>query len=140
MNTVPEIVVAALHPDLARTEPDPEIHALIHDSGGSGGEPGTPDGSRGPAAAGGHLSGDLAVGHARTSNRMHELIGKAALHSGVAILAAPDIAPNPERGSHVERAHYGLTWSKQVDMTLWSAAGVKAYKAVLPRDTPLIWR
>ncbi len=31
---VPEIVMAALDPDLARTEPDPEIHALIHDSGG----------------------------------------------------------------------------------------------------------
>jgi HipA-like kinase len=31
---VPEIVLAVLDPDLARTEPDPEIHALIHDSGG----------------------------------------------------------------------------------------------------------
>jgi hypothetical protein len=31
---VPEIVFATLDPDLARTEPDPEIHALIHDSGG----------------------------------------------------------------------------------------------------------
>jgi hypothetical protein len=31
---VPEIVYANLDPDLARTEPDPEIHALIHDSGG----------------------------------------------------------------------------------------------------------
>jgi hypothetical protein len=31
---VPEIVFAELHPDLARTEPDPEIHALILDSGG----------------------------------------------------------------------------------------------------------
>jgi hypothetical protein len=31
---VPEIVFADLHPDLARTEPDPEIHALIHDSAG----------------------------------------------------------------------------------------------------------
>jgi hypothetical protein len=31
---VPEIVFANLDPDLARTEPDPEIHALIHDSGG----------------------------------------------------------------------------------------------------------
>ena len=31
---VPEIVLAVLDPDLARTEPDPEIHALIYDSGG----------------------------------------------------------------------------------------------------------
>lgn len=31
---VPEIVIATLDPDLARTEPDPEIHALIHDSAG----------------------------------------------------------------------------------------------------------
>ena len=31
---VPEIVLAQLDPDLARTEPDPEIHALIHDSAG----------------------------------------------------------------------------------------------------------
>jgi hypothetical protein len=31
---VPEIVFAELDPDLARTEPDPEIHALIHDSAG----------------------------------------------------------------------------------------------------------
>lgn len=31
---VPEIVFAVLDPDLARTEPDPEIHALIHDSAG----------------------------------------------------------------------------------------------------------
>lgn len=31
---VPEIVFATLDPDLARTEPDPEIHALIHDSAG----------------------------------------------------------------------------------------------------------
>jgi hypothetical protein len=31
---VPEIVVALLDQDLARTEPDPEIHALIHDSAG----------------------------------------------------------------------------------------------------------
>lgn len=31
---VPEIVFAALDQDLARTEPDPEIHALIHDSAG----------------------------------------------------------------------------------------------------------
>jgi len=31
---VPEIVFASVHPDLARTEPDPEIHALIHDSAG----------------------------------------------------------------------------------------------------------
>jgi HipA-like kinase len=31
---VPEIVLAMLDPDLARTEPDPEIHALIHDSAG----------------------------------------------------------------------------------------------------------
>jgi hypothetical protein len=31
---VPEIVLARLDADLARTEPDPEIHALIHDSGG----------------------------------------------------------------------------------------------------------
>ena len=31
---VPEIVFAALDPDLARTEPDPEIHALMHDSAG----------------------------------------------------------------------------------------------------------
>jgi HipA-like protein len=31
---VPEIVFADLDPDLARTEPDPEIHALIHDSAG----------------------------------------------------------------------------------------------------------
>jgi hypothetical protein len=31
---VPEIILATLDPDLARTEPDPEIHALIHDSAG----------------------------------------------------------------------------------------------------------
>jgi len=31
---VPEIVLAMLDQDLARTEPDPEIHALIHDSAG----------------------------------------------------------------------------------------------------------
>jgi hypothetical protein len=31
---VPEIVLARLDADLARTEPDPEIHALIHDSAG----------------------------------------------------------------------------------------------------------
>ena len=31
---VPEIVFAKLDPDLARTEPDPEIHGLIHDSAG----------------------------------------------------------------------------------------------------------
>src|SRR5437764_12678114 len=31
---VPEIVIASLDGDLARTEPDPEIHALIHDSAG----------------------------------------------------------------------------------------------------------
>ena len=31
---VPEIVFAEVHPDLARTEPDPEIHALILDSAG----------------------------------------------------------------------------------------------------------
>src|SRR3954449_5972793 len=31
---VPEIVFAELDPDLARTEPDPEIHQLIYDSGG----------------------------------------------------------------------------------------------------------
>ena len=31
---VPEIVFATIDPDLARTEPDPEIHALIHDSAG----------------------------------------------------------------------------------------------------------
>jgi hypothetical protein len=31
---VPEIVFAELDAELARTEPDPEIHALIHDSGG----------------------------------------------------------------------------------------------------------
>ncbi len=31
---VPELVFAELHPDLARTEPDPEIHALILDSAG----------------------------------------------------------------------------------------------------------
>lgn len=31
---VPEIVLATLDVELARTEPDPEIHALIHDSAG----------------------------------------------------------------------------------------------------------
>src|ERR1700737_2119205 len=31
---VPELVFADLDPDLARTEPDPEIHALIRASGG----------------------------------------------------------------------------------------------------------
>jgi len=31
---VPEIVLADLDAELARTEPDPEIHALIHDSAG----------------------------------------------------------------------------------------------------------
>lgn len=31
---VPEMVLATLDRDLARTEPDPEIHALIHDSAG----------------------------------------------------------------------------------------------------------
>lgn len=31
---VPEIVLARLDPELARTEPDPEIHQLIHDSAG----------------------------------------------------------------------------------------------------------
>jgi hypothetical protein len=31
---VPEIVFADVHRDLARTEPDPEIHQLIHDSAG----------------------------------------------------------------------------------------------------------
>jgi hypothetical protein len=31
---VPEIVFAEVDPDLSRTEPDPEIHALIHDSAG----------------------------------------------------------------------------------------------------------
>lgn len=31
---VPELVFADLHADLARTEPDPEIHALLHDSAG----------------------------------------------------------------------------------------------------------
>ncbi len=31
---VPEIVLAMVDPELARTEPDPEIHALIHDSAG----------------------------------------------------------------------------------------------------------
>jgi HipA-like kinase len=31
---VPEIVFAEVDPDLARTEPDPEIHALILDSAG----------------------------------------------------------------------------------------------------------
>jgi hypothetical protein len=32
--SVPELVLAELDADLARTEPDPEIHALIHDSAG----------------------------------------------------------------------------------------------------------
>jgi HipA-like protein len=32
--SVPELVFAELHPDLARTEPDPEIFALIRDSAG----------------------------------------------------------------------------------------------------------
>src|SRR3954467_11816460 len=31
---VPKIVFADLDPELSRTEPDPEIHALIHDSAG----------------------------------------------------------------------------------------------------------
>jgi hypothetical protein len=31
---VPDLVLAELERDLARTEPDPEIHALIHDSAG----------------------------------------------------------------------------------------------------------
>src|SRR3954466_15711923 len=31
---VPDLVFAELDPDLARTEPDPEIHALIYDSAG----------------------------------------------------------------------------------------------------------
>jgi hypothetical protein len=31
---VPELVFAEIDPELARTEPDPEIHALIHDSAG----------------------------------------------------------------------------------------------------------
>jgi hypothetical protein len=31
---VPEIVLASLDAELSRTEPDPEIHALIHDSAG----------------------------------------------------------------------------------------------------------
>ena len=31
---VPDIVLASLDRDLARTEPDPEIHALMYDSGG----------------------------------------------------------------------------------------------------------
>jgi hypothetical protein len=31
---VPELVIGDLDPELARTEPDPEIHALIMDSGG----------------------------------------------------------------------------------------------------------
>ncbi len=31
---MPEIVLADLESELARTEPDPEIHALIHDSAG----------------------------------------------------------------------------------------------------------
>lgn len=31
---VPEIVIASVDAELARTEPDPEIHALIHDSAG----------------------------------------------------------------------------------------------------------
>jgi hypothetical protein len=31
---VPDLVFAELDPDLSRTEPDPEIHALIFDSGG----------------------------------------------------------------------------------------------------------
>jgi len=31
---IPEIVLATLDVELARTEPDPEIHALIHDSAG----------------------------------------------------------------------------------------------------------
>ena len=31
---IPEIVLARLDVDLSRTEPDPEIHALIHDSAG----------------------------------------------------------------------------------------------------------
>src|SRR4051795_9118674 len=31
---VPDLVFAELDPDLSRTEPDPEIHALIYDSGG----------------------------------------------------------------------------------------------------------
>lgn len=31
---VPQLVFAEIHPDLARTEPDPEIHALILDSAG----------------------------------------------------------------------------------------------------------
>ena len=31
---VPELVFAELNPDLARTEPDPEIHSLILDSAG----------------------------------------------------------------------------------------------------------
>jgi hypothetical protein len=31
---VPELVLATLDRDLSRTEPDPEIHALIHDSAG----------------------------------------------------------------------------------------------------------
>jgi HipA-like protein len=31
---VPELVFAELDPDLARTEPDPEIHALMYDSAG----------------------------------------------------------------------------------------------------------
>src|SRR6185295_12433554 len=33
--TVPELVVIDLDPDLARTEPDPEIQALIRASGGA---------------------------------------------------------------------------------------------------------
>jgi len=50
-----------------------------------------------------------------------------AANSAAPVPAPPAPPPTPPRE---------LTWSGKVDMTLWSAARVKAYKAALLRETP----
>jgi hypothetical protein len=52
---------------------------------------------------------------------------RAAADTAAPAPAPPPPAPPPPRE---------LTWSRKVDMTLWSPGRVKAYKAALQRETP----
>jgi len=50
--------------------------------------------------------------------------------------AAAESAPAPVPASLPPPPPRALTWSRKVDMKLWSAVRVKAYKAALQRETP----
>jgi len=77
------------------------------------------------------LVATLSCGRGAATPTANDRTAPATSAAATPAAATPAAAPAPPSPPPRE-----LTWSKQVDMTLWSPGRVKAYKAALQREAP----